>query len=106
MYYIGIDIAKAEHVIGLADKTGKVIVEPFTVKNTAKGFEKMLNRFDKVGIDSDNAMIGMEATGHYWLVIFEFLTDHGFDVAVINPIQTDAFRNVTSIRKTKTDAID
>ena len=44
--------------------------------------------------------------GHYWIALFDFLTRHGFDVAVINPIQTDAFLKVDAIRKTKTDDID
>ena len=48
----------------------------------------------------------MEATGHYWVALFDFLTSHGYETAVINPIQTDAFRDVWTVRKVKTDAID
>ncbi len=50
-------------------------------------------------------VIGMEATGHYWLAIHAYLTERGYSVHVINPIQSDAFRRM-SIRQTKTDAID
>src|SRR5699024_4169885 len=50
--------------------------------------------------------IGMEATGHYWLALYSFLLDHGFSVIVLNPIQTNAWRKGTEIRKRKTDAID
>ena len=46
------------------------------------------------------------ATGHYWISLWEFLDANGYEVVVINPIQTDAFRKVDSLRKTKTDAID
>ena len=106
MHYIGIDIAKSEHMLGVIDEAGQNTVAPFKVKNTLKGLEEMLGCLDKAGVTPEDAMIGMEATGHYWLVIYEFLTDQGFEVSVINPIQTNAFRDVLSIRKTKTDAID
>ena len=106
MFYVGIDIAKADHMIGAIDETGTTVLEPFKVTNAAEGFAGILKRFEKFTITPDNCAIGMEATGHYWLSIFEFLTDHGFGVSVINPIQTDAFRDVLSIRKTKTDTID
>ncbi|PGT52822.1 IS110 family transposase, partial [Bacillus cereus] len=37
---------------------------------------------------------------------YSFLLDHGFSVIVLNPIQTNAWRKGTEIRKRKTDAID
>jgi transposase len=47
----------------------------------------------------------MEATGHYWLVLYSGLIEQGFDVKVINPLVTDAFRHML-IRKVKNDRID
>lgn len=47
----------------------------------------------------------MEATGHYWLNLYSFLAGRGFHVRMLNPIQSDAARNLY-IRKTKTDAKD
>ena len=47
----------------------------------------------------------MEATGHNWLPPYSQLREHGLSVAVINPIQSDALRNLY-IRKTKTDQKD
>ena len=35
-----------------------------------------------------------------------FLLDQGFSVIVLNPLQTNAWRKGTEIRKRKTDAID
>ena len=106
MRFIGIDIAKRSHVVGVEEADGEHIGECFAIANTSDGFSKLLSRLTKLGIDSSECIIGMEATGHYWLNLFEFLNDHGFEIAVINPISTDAFRNVSSIRKAKTDAID
>ena len=48
----------------------------------------------------------MEATGHYWFSLYSFLTEQGFVVHVVNPIQTDVWCKGTEIRKRKTDIID
>ena len=106
MIYIGIDIAKRSHVISAVDERGDTVVESFKLNNTADGFEKLLKRLRKAGATPDNSLAGMEATGHYWVALFDFLTSHGYETAVINPIQTDAFRDVWTVRKVKTDAID
>lgn len=53
----------------------------------------------------NNCIIGMEATGHYWLSLYSFLIDLDFECVVINPIQSDAFRKMY-IRQTKNDAVD
>ena len=47
----------------------------------------------------------MEATGHYWLNLYTWLSDKSFRLHVINPLQSDALRNLY-IRKTKTDSVD
>jgi transposase len=47
----------------------------------------------------------MEATGHYWLSLYSFLTGLGFHVTAFNPLQSDSLRDFY-IRKTKTDSID
>jgi transposase len=47
----------------------------------------------------------MEATGHYWLALYSYLFEQGFDISVINPIQSDSLRNF-HIRQTKTDSVD
>ena len=106
MLNIGIDIAKRSHTAGAVDGGGKVVVEPFRFNNTADGFAKLLARLAKAGAEPGDALIGMEATGHYWIALFDFLCGHGWRVAVINPIQTDAFRRVETVRKLKTDASD
>lgn len=106
MHYIGIDIAKRSHVAAVIDADGNVVVESFKFNNTATGFARLLGRLAEAGIDADDCQVGMEATGHYWICLFDFLANHGFECAVINPIQTDAFRKVDTVRVTKTDDID
>ena len=106
MISIGIDIAKRSHVAAAVDGGGKAVVKSFQFNNTADGFAKLLARLEKAGAEPGDALIGMEATGHYWIALFDFLCSHGWRVAVINPIQTDAFRKVETVRKLKTDASD
>lgn len=106
MVYIGIDIAKRFHVLSAVDEDGEAVIESFRFANTHRGFEGLLERLAKAGAEPEGSIAGMEATGHYWIALFDFMTAHGYDVAVINPIQTDAFRDVWTVRKVKTDAID
>jgi transposase len=105
MFYIGIDIAKNSHGIGILDDSGGIVGTPQKVPNTTAGIQKMLQSFEKHGIVPDSTVIGMEATGHYWLAFYSNLVGQGYDVKVLNPIVTDAYRNMT-LRKVKTDPVD
>lgn len=106
MHYIGIDIAKRSHVAAVIDADGETVVGSFKFNNTAAGFSKLMARLGKAGIVAGDCQVGMEATGHYWICLFDFLVNHGFECTVVNPIQTDAFRKVDTVRVTKTDGID
>ena len=106
MYYIGIDIAKKAHEVCFLDQNGQVLDgNSFKIPNTLSGVDKLQKMLDKYGLTSENAQVGMEATGHYWLVLYSWLFEKGFDIKVINPIVTDALRNMR-VRKVKNDRID
>ena len=47
----------------------------------------------------------MESTGHYHKILFHSLCKSGFEVSIINPIQTDSIKNI-GIRKVKSDKVD
>ena len=47
----------------------------------------------------------MEATSHYHLILFQFFSDCGYDVLVVNPLQSNSMKDF-SIRKRKTDKVD
>ena len=106
MFNVGSDIAKRGQVAAVVDANGKLLVASLRFSNTADGFAKLLTRLEKAGVTGEAALVGMEATGHYWLALFDFLCSQGYKVAVINPIQTSAFRKVETVRKVKTDAVD
>lgn len=102
---VGIDIAKKTHVASIIDEKGNPIGKHFKLSNTKNGFALLLSKISAVESDKTLVKIGMEATGHYWLNIYTYLVDAGFDVHVINPVQSDAIRGLY-IRKSKTDTID
>ena len=102
MYYCGIDIAKAGHVASLVDETGAVVKQGVVISNDQNGFEQL----DQWLLPyQGHVRIGLEATGHYWLALYEHLVQQGFELTVINPLQVKAFRKM-DIRKRKTDRLD
>lgn len=106
MLFAGIDIAKYDHVIGAIDERGRSLSKPMTFKNSTSGFEKCAAYLGGLSDDKTEIIVGMEATGHYWLACFCFLTEQGFNVVVINPMRTDAMRRFKNLGKVKTDATD
>jgi transposase len=105
MYYIGFDIAKENHYASIANSNGEVIQEAFLVKNSNNGFNYFMEKLKEHNINISDCLVGMESTGHYGENLIQFLHNKGFNLGIINPIQTDALRN-SNIRKTKTDKID
>lgn len=105
MYYIGIDIAKRNHEVSIIDDSGKSLSKSISIANSQKGLDTFNNYLSSFNVTSENSIIGMESTGHYWLNLYSSLVNLNFNVFVINPIQTDAFRKMY-IRKTKNDSKD
>lgn len=105
MFYIGIDIAKKNHKASIIDSSGKSLSKSISFPNSTKGIERFNNFIAEFGITTNNCIIGMEATGHYWISLFSYIVDLGFTCYVINPIQSDAFRKMY-VRQTKNDSVD
>jgi transposase len=102
MFFCGIDVAKRKHVALVLDDTGKVMQPPFTIENNRSGFDQMVAKLRAL---PGAVTIGLEATGHYWLALFDELTRQGYAVTVLNPFQVAAYRR-SGLRKVKTDATD
>jgi len=105
MFYVGIDIAKKNHEASIIDSNGKLLDKSISFSNSETGCSKLIALFEKFEANTSNIVIGMEATGHYWVSLYSYLIDLGFTVNVINPIQSDAFRKMY-IRQTKNDSKD
>lgn len=105
MLICGIDIGKNHHEACLIDETGRQLVKTLRFPNTTAGAQTLMDYFHSCNPGKQTIIVGMEATGHYWLSVYSFLFDQGFQVNVINPIQSDAVRNLF-LRKAKNDAKD
>jgi len=102
--FCGIDVAKNKHVMCVIDRDGTQSVRLTSFRNNNDGYKRMLVRLKQTG-KSSSVLTGMEATGHYWYSLHDFLGRNGYTVAVLNPIQT-AQQSKKSIRKRKTDKYD
>ena len=101
MFYCGIDIAKRKHAVALLDEHGHSHKAVFTIENNQSGMETLLAELKPLG----EVRIGLEATGHYWLVLYDVLTRNGYSVSVLNPMQIAAYRK-SGLRKVKNDSTD
>lgn len=106
MIYVGIDVAKDKHDCFAINSDGEILIENFSFKNNLDGFNLFLNSISNFNESFKNIKVGLEATGHYSNNILNFLTSKGFNVYVINPLQTNLYRKGQSLRKTKTDKLD
>ena len=105
-YFLGIDIAKTNHMASLINNTGDVVIRAIKFTNSNEGYTKLLTTIqDKLG-DLNNIEVAMEATGHYWLSLYSALIDNGFNVSVYNPYQVKSYRGAYNNRKQKNDIID
>ena len=102
MYYCGVDVAKRKHAIGLLTEQGQLHKPVFAVDNTRAGLDKLLHELSFL---EGSVFIGLEATGHYWLSLYDVLTSQGYQVVVLNPLQVSAYRK-SGVRKVKNDRTD
>jgi len=102
MYCLGIDIAKRKHTAMILDEQGQVIRRAFSFTNDGSGFGQLMAEIRAL---PEAVIIGLEATGHYWLALYDHLTRQDYTVLVLNPLQIAAYRR-TGIRKCKTDRHD
>ena len=104
MLYCGIDVAKHKHAVALLNEKGQVLQPAFTITNTRAGFDQLRQILQGL---AEPLTIGLEATGHYWLALYEELIQPGAEVTVIvlNPLQVAAYRK-SGVRKVKNDRSD
>ena len=104
MIKVGIDIAKSNHYAAIIDySTGEIIEHPFLVTNNKVGFDFLLSKISK--FNKGNVLIGLESTAHYGDNLIFYFHKLGFQIGVINPIQTSTLRK-SRIRKVKNDKVD
>ena len=105
MNYLGIDVCESSSRYVFLDNDGEKLTKPFTLQNHQQDFNKLLERFKELNLTPENLLIGIEATGIWWENLYSHLTENKFKVIVLNPHQTNKFREALRI-KAKTDDID
>ena len=105
MFYLGIDVALNTHRLVMLDANGERVSSGISFQNNTADFEKVLSKLKELSINSNNSIAGLEATGNNWENIYCFFTSKGFRVIVLNPHQTNKFREALR-KKAKTDDID
>jgi len=104
MFYLGIDVAKKSSRYLVLDEQGKRVTS-FTLENLKEQFQNLLLRLQEVKIDSKDILAGLEATGHFWENLYQFMQEKGFKVILLNPYYVNKFREALA-KKAKTDDID
>jgi len=102
MIYAGIDIGKTDHCMGAINAYGDCVSKPWMFKQTTEHFEQLNERLCQLG-SRDEIKIGLEATGHYWKVLWTFLTEQDWAVEVFNPVLSAGYAKA-NLRGRHTDA--
>lgn len=105
MFYLGVDVSLASHRCAILDNDGEKVGISFSVDSSATGFDKLLSTLVDRKIPLDNLTAGLEATGHLWENLFSFLESKKIKTILLNPFQTNRYRELLS-KKAKTDDID
>jgi transposase len=91
--YVGIDVGKFFHVAYCLDEKGNCL-GILKFNNDLTGFIELEKLIGGLSIpDNGSILLGMEATGHYWLLLFESLESKGYKVQVFNPLNVNRFRD-------------
>ena len=106
-YYLGIDVGKLHHQVILCDSEGKPVAKSLKFPSSFQGYQ-ILTKYMEQYVTREqfpDIHAGLEATGSYWLSLYEQLKKLNLQVTVLNPLQVKSYRN-EGIRGSKTDTID
>jgi transposase len=102
----GIDVGKRFSEMAVLSPDNVVITRLKIYHDASSNVDKAIEVLHKVEKDfAARPVVIMESTGHYHKILFHSLCKAGFNVSVINPLQTDSIKNL-GIRKVKNDKVD
>jgi transposase len=102
----GIDVGKFFSEMAILSPSNEVIARMKIRHDSSSDVERAVELLKKTEKDFDSRpFVVMESTGHYHKILFHSLCKAGFEVSIINPIQTDSIKNI-GIRKVKNDKVD
>ena len=106
MYYVGIDIAKQFHIACVLDGSNKYLVKNFRIESEISEYSHLNSLLINIDTDRSKFLIGMEATGTLFENLYIFLQKQGYNVVLLNPYQTNRFREMDTMKYVKNDNID
>jgi len=104
-WVVGIDMGKEKLFCALMNVKKELICR-FDVACSLAGYHELLNRVKKEVMSSGKVVFALEPTGHYWMVLGQFLEDHQQSYVLIHPLVVARSREVQRLSKGKTDALD
>jgi transposase len=103
---VGIDVGKYFSEMAILSPSNEVVARMKINHNSYADIERAVELLKKAEKDfASRPFVVMESTGHYHKILFHSLCKNGFEVSIINPIQTDSIKNI-GIRKVKNDKVD
>jgi transposase len=102
--FVGVDVGKRFRCAAAINARGEVLLKPVKVLASAEGFAGFKERLRQLG-DKSAVLIGLEASGHYWMSLWHFLLEREWAVQVFNPVLSNKSARM-HLRGRKTDADD
>ncbi len=109
MLIVGCDIGSETHYIRAINSRGKELSKkPFSFRNTEEGFQKALTWMLELAAKHDKAQIvlGLEPTGHYWIVPASWMIKNGISVVQVNPYAVKQSKEIEDNSQDKNDRKD
>lgn len=105
---IGVDIAKKKHYGCAVDERGRILQKAFPFTQSFDGFEKFYKTILdlKVVHQKSEVIVGFEPTGHYWMNLAAYLTNHGIRFVMVNPMHVNRTKELDDNLQTKNDQKD
>lgn len=105
---IGVDIAKHKHVARCVDWRGLELGTPLYFENTREGLDRLWQWLEMLRIKEgkSSAIMGMEPRGHYWMVLAQYMEEHGVQVVHVNPAHVKKSKEFDVNSPSKNDVKD
>lgn len=101
----GVDVSKRFSDMCILAPNNEILAR-MKIYHDLTSMERAAAELQQVGKKCGAApVIVMESTSHYHLILFQFFRDAGYEVIVVNPIQSGALKNI-NVRKVKNDKVD
>lgn len=101
----GVDVSKRFSDLCVLAPNNDVLTR-MKIYHDLPSMERALTELRRIeGVCGAAPVVVMESTSHYHLILFQFFQEAGFEVIVVNPIQSGALKNI-NVRKVKNDKVD